>query len=72
MLYDLGCSRTTARWAVSPPPTRSAIAILYDNNHIFPKWFAYISLWQIVTEVLATQMWVFHSGPFAWNGMITF
>ncbi|MBF6472399.1 MULTISPECIES: hypothetical protein [Nocardia] len=60
---SLGCF--TAAYAVL------AIAILYDRNHIFPKWFAYISVWQIVTEVLATQMWVFHSGAFAWNGMIT-
>ncbi|WP_433143107.1 hypothetical protein ACQPZ8_47695 [Actinomadura nitritigenes] len=49
-----------------------AIAILYDRNRVFPKWFAYVSVWQIVTEVVATQMWVFHSGAFAWNGMITF
>ncbi|MCX4098088.1 hypothetical protein [Nocardia sp. alder85J] len=61
---SLGCF--TAAYAVL------AIAILYDRNRIFPKWFAYISVWQIVTEVLATQMWVFHSGAFAWNGLITF
>ncbi|MBB5915203.1 hypothetical protein BJY24_004070 [Nocardia transvalensis] len=73
MLYDLGMLSYngslgcfTAAYAVL------AIAILYDRNQIFPKWFAYISVWQIVTEVLATQMWVFHSGAFAWNGLITF
>ncbi|MFE9327328.1 hypothetical protein ACIHDR_38140 [Nocardia sp. NPDC052278] len=61
---SLGCF--TAAYAMI------AIAILYDRNRVFPKWFAYVSIWQIVTEVLATQMWVFHSGAFAWNGMITF
>jgi hypothetical protein len=61
---SLGCF--TAAYAMV------AIAILYDRNRIFPKWYAYVSIWQIVTEVLATQMWVFHSGAFAWNGMITF
>ncbi len=73
LLYDLGMLSYngslgcfTAAYAVI------AIAILYDRNRIFPKWFAYISVWQIVTEVLATQMWVFHAGAFAWNGMITF
>lgn len=73
LLYDLGMLSYngslgcfTAAYAVL------AIAILYDRNGVFPKWFAYISVWQIVTEVLATQMWVFHSGAFAWNGMITF
>ena len=49
-----------------------AIAILYDRNEIFPKWFAYVSIWQIITEVIATQMFVFPSGPFAWNGSIAF
>ncbi|MEV0355008.1 hypothetical protein AB0H71_02995 [Nocardia sp. NPDC050697] len=61
---SLGCF--TAAYAVL------AIAIFYDRNGIFPKWFAYVSIWQIVTEVVATQMWVFRSGAFAWNGMITF
>ncbi len=49
-----------------------ALAIFYDKNNIFPKWFAYVSIWQIVTEVIASQMWLFDSGAFAWNGVITF
>ena len=49
-----------------------AIAILYDKNDVFPRWFAYVSIWQVVTEVIATQMFVFESGPFAWNGSIAF
>ena len=73
LLYDLGMLSYngslgcfTAAYAVL------AIAIFYDRNRVFPKWFAYISIWQIVTEVIATQMWVFHSGAFSWNGMISF
>lgn len=73
MLYDLGMLSYngslgcfTAAYAVL------AIAIFYDRNQVFPKWFAYISIWQIVTEVIATQMWVYRSGAFSWNGMITF
>ncbi|WP_024805984.1 hypothetical protein [Nocardia sp. BMG51109] len=73
LLYDLGMLSYngslgcfTAAYAVL------AIAIFYDRNRVFPKWFAYISIWQIVTEVVATQMWVYHSGALAWNGMITF
>ncbi|WP_232839901.1 MULTISPECIES: hypothetical protein [Nocardia] len=73
MLYDLGMlAYNGSLGCFTAAYTVLAIAILYDRNHIFPKWFAYISIWQIVTEVLATQMWVFHSGAFAWNGMITF
>lgn len=49
-----------------------AIAILLDRNEIFPKWLAYISIWQIVTEILAAPVFIFRSGPFAWNGSISF
>lgn len=73
LLYDLGMlSYNGSLGCFTAAYAMIAIAILYDRNRIFPKWFAYISIWQIVTEVLATQMWVFHSGAFAWNGMITF
>ncbi|MFI6772460.1 hypothetical protein [Nocardia sp. NPDC050412] len=73
LLYDLGMlSYNGSLGCFTAAYTVLAIAILYDRNHIFPKWFAYISIWQIVTEVLATQMWVFRSGAFSWNGMITF
>ena len=49
-----------------------AVAILLDQNGIFPKWMAYVSIWQIVTEVLAVPMFMFTAGPFAWNGSISF
>lgn len=49
-----------------------ALAILLDKNKIFPKWFAYVSIWQIVTEVLAAPIVIFKDGPFAWDGSISF
>lgn len=49
-----------------------AAAVLLDTNGIFPKWMAYIAIWQVVTEVMAVPVWVFRSGPFAWNGAISF
>ena len=49
-----------------------AIAILLDHNDVFPKWLAYVSVWQIVTEILAAPVFVFKSGPLAWNGSISF
>jgi hypothetical protein len=49
-----------------------AIAILLDRNKIFPSWMAYISLWQVVTELLAAPVFIFKHGPFAWNGAIAF
>lgn len=73
LLYDLGMlSYNGSLGCFTAAYTVLAIAILYDRNRVFPKWFAYVSIWQIITEVFATQMWLFHSGAFAWNGMITF
>ncbi|MBH0122489.1 hypothetical protein I0Q12_24510 [Rhodococcus sp. CX] len=73
LLYDLGMlSYNGSLGCFSAAYLALAIAILYDRNNIFPKWFAYVSIWQIVTEVIATQMFVFASGPFAWNGSIAF
>jgi hypothetical protein len=73
LLYDLGLLSyvgslgcfTTAYFAF-------AIAILYDRNEIFPKWLAYVTVWQIVTEILAVPVFVSRAGPFAWNGSISF
>lgn len=49
-----------------------ALAIFLDRNDIFPKWFAYMCIWMIVTELLAGPVFVFRSGPLAWNGSISF
>jgi hypothetical protein len=73
LLYDLGMlSYNGSLGCFTAAYLVLAIAILYDRNDVFPKWFAYVSIWQIVTEVIATQMFVFSSGPFAWNGSIAF
>lgn len=73
LLYDLGLLSyvgslgcfTTAYFAFT-------VAILYDRNQIFPKWLAYVSIWQIVTEILAVPVFISTAGPFAWNGSISF
>lgn len=49
-----------------------AIAVLLDENEIFPRWFAYMAIWQVVTELLAAPVFIFKKGPFAWNGVISF
>ena len=73
LLYDLGMlSYNGSLGCFSAAYLARAIAILYDKNDIFPRWFAYVSIWQIVTEVIATQMFVFKSGPMAWNGSLAF
>jgi len=73
LLYDLGMlSYNGSLGCFTAAYLVLAVAILYDKNQIFPKWFAYVSIWQNITEVIATQMFVFASGPFAWNGSIAF
>jgi hypothetical protein len=73
LLYDLGMlSYNGSLGCFTAAYLVFAIAILYDKNQIFPAWFAYVTIWQIITEVIATQMFVFDSGPFAWNGSIAF
>lgn len=49
-----------------------ALAIFLDRNGILPKWLGYMSIWMIVTELLAGPVFVFKSGPLAWNGSISF
>lgn len=49
-----------------------ALAIFLDRNSVLPKWLAYMSIWMIVTELLASPVFVFRSGPLAWNGSISF
>ncbi|KUI27135.1 hypothetical protein AU196_00925 [Mycobacterium sp. IS-1742] len=73
LLYDLGLlSYVGSLGCFSTAYFAFTIAILYDRNEIFPKWLAYVTVWQIVTEVMAVPVFVVRSGPFAWNGSIAF
>jgi hypothetical protein len=49
-----------------------AIAIVLDKRAIFPKWLGYMSIWGLVTELVAAPSWIFRGGPYAWNGAISF
>ena len=73
LLYDLGMlSYNGSLGCFNAAYFGLALAILYDKNNIVPKWFAYLTIWQIVTEIMATQMFVSKAGPFAWNGSMSF
>jgi hypothetical protein len=72
-LYDLGLlSYVGSLGCFAAAYFAFAVAIFYDRNEIFPKWLAYVTIWQIVTEVLALPVFVSRAGPFAWNGSISF
>jgi len=47
------------------------LAILLDKNRVMPKWFGYLNLCNALTEVVVAPAWIFHSGVFAWNGLIS-
>jgi hypothetical protein len=46
------------------------VAVLLDENGVFPKWFGYLSLCNALTEVVVAPAWIFKDGAFAWNGAI--
>ncbi|MDP9142495.1 MAG: hypothetical protein M3O62_17125 [Pseudomonadota bacterium] len=48
------------------------LAILLDRNRVFPLWFGYLNICNLLTEVVVAPVWIFREGPFAWNGVITF
>ena len=48
------------------------IAILIDKNRVFPKWFGYLNIANLITELVVAPCWIVKSGAFAWNGSIAF
>ncbi len=73
LLYDIGfLSFVGSLGCFTTQYLVLALAILLDKNNIFPRWMAYVTIWQIVTEVLAAPVFVVKAGPFAWNGSISF
>jgi len=46
------------------------VAVLLDENRVFPKWFGYLNLCNALTEVVVAPAWIFKDGVFAWDGTI--
>lgn len=51
-----------------------AIAVLADKsaNPVFPRWTAYFSLWVLIGLFPGQLLFLFKTGPFAWNGLLAF
>lgn len=73
MLYDAGMlSFVGSLGCFIVQYTMFGIAVLLDKREIFPKWFGYMTIWALVTELVAGPVWIFTTGPFAWNGLLAF
>jgi hypothetical protein len=73
MLYDMGLlSFVGSLGCFVTQYLVFAIAIFLDKRRIFPKWLGYMSIWGAVTELVAAPIWIFRSGPYAWDGLISF
>ena len=48
------------------------IAVFLDKRGIFPKWLGYFSIWTLVTELVATPVFITQTGPYAWDGLLSF
>lgn len=51
-----------------------AFAIFFTRNPspLFPRWFAYLTLWGDLIYVPGVIAFFFKSGPFAWNGLFPY
>ncbi|AKC41403.1 hypothetical protein [Mycobacteroides chelonae] len=53
----------------------SAYAILVlspRHDPLIPRWFGYLNLWIAILYLPELLVFFFHSGPFAWNGVVGF
>jgi hypothetical protein len=50
------------------------VAMLSDARPrpAFPRWVGYFNIWMGMTFTGASLVWLFHSGPFAWDGVFPF
>jgi hypothetical protein len=73
MLYDLGfLSFVGSLGCFVIQYLVFALAIFLDRRAIFPRWLGYLTIWALVTELVAVPTWVTRTGAFAWDGLLTF
>ncbi|MFT4561779.1 MAG: hypothetical protein ACI9BW_001521 [Gammaproteobacteria bacterium] len=75
LLNDMGW--ITFLWPVPPfflQVVATGLAILGDQNEqpIFPRWSGFFCLWCAVMFLPGLLLIFFVTGPFAWNGLLTF
>ena len=73
MLYDIGFQSFVGSLGCFVVQYLAfAVAIFLDRRKIFPKWLGYLTIWALVTELVAIPIWITRTGPFAWDGLLSF
>jgi hypothetical protein len=51
-----------------------AYVVLRDKRPepVYPRWFAYFQVWCAIGVIPAGMIYIFHTGPLAWNGILAF
>ena len=63
-----------AWFTVVPQWALTGIVILQDKRErpIFPRWAGYANLWVALLSLPSTGLYFLKTGPFAWNGVLSF
>jgi hypothetical protein len=75
MLNDAGWLQWVGGLTIYYPTILTmAIAAFIDRSDrpAFPRWFGYLNLWLFVLLLPGQMIFFFKTGPFAWNGLISF
>ncbi|MCW2784738.1 MAG: hypothetical protein JWP74_1255 [Marmoricola sp.] len=50
------------------------VATFIDSSEtpVFPRWFGYLNAWYAILATPGCAIYLFHSGPLAWNGVFAF
>ena len=51
-----------------------AVLTLRDRRHepVYPRWFGYFQLWCVLGVGFTFGVWIFKTGPLAWDGLLGF
>jgi hypothetical protein len=77
MLHQLGFLSFITPLTVFPIALVAILVICFgkdeaDNVSAFPRWLGYLTAWQAVQSFGGPVALLFHSGVFAWSGLIPF
>jgi hypothetical protein len=75
MLHDIGWLSLELQWAITTVQmVAMAVVGLADKRErpLFPSWVCWLSIWCGISFAPASLTLYFKTGPFAWNGLLSF